>query len=78
MQNLPGAQLHIESKTEPSVAKAQNYIRGGGHQTKKCIPEGRTPHILSEQGDNKGGGTTHQNLITFSSWGGDTAQNFKL
>ena len=26
MQNLPDSQLHLESKTEPSVAKAPNYI----------------------------------------------------
>ena len=28
--NLPDSQLHIESKTEPSVAKAPNYIGRGG------------------------------------------------
>ena len=27
--NLPDSQLRLESKTEPSVAKARNYIGGG-------------------------------------------------
>ena len=34
IQNLPDSQLRIESKTEPSIAKVQNYMeRGGGHHT---------------------------------------------
>ena len=32
---LPGSQLRIESKTEQSVAKAQNYMKGGQHHTEK-------------------------------------------
>ena len=28
--NLPDSQLSLESKTEPRVAKAQNYMEGGG------------------------------------------------
>ena len=32
---------------------------GGGTAQKKCIPEGGTPHKFSEQGANRGGGTTH-------------------
>ena len=47
MQNLTDSQIHFESKTEPSVAKAQNYIFLGG-----------IPYILSEQGYNRGGHRT--------------------
>ena len=35
MQKLSDSQLHFESKTEPSVAKAQNYIWGVGTPHRK-------------------------------------------
>ena len=60
MQNLPDSQLRIEYKTEPIVAKAQNYIGGDGGDTaqKNVSREGRILYILSEQGDNSGGQDT--------------------
>ena len=42
----PYSQLHKESKTQPILAKAQNYIGGDTAHT-KCILSG----TLSEQGD---------------------------
>ena len=44
---LADSQLCLESKTEPSVAKAQNYMEGGGDTAKKKhILGGGTPHII--------------------------------
>ena len=40
--NFPDSQLCLESKTEPSVVRAPNYIVGGGPPHGKNIP-----HILS-------------------------------
>ena len=45
--NVPDSQLHLESKTELSVAKAQNYMDGGTPHRKKLHWEVGTPHILS-------------------------------
>ena len=36
---------YLESKTEPSVAKAQDYMGGTPHR--KTYTGGETPHILS-------------------------------
>ena len=57
---MSDSQLHLESKTESSVAKAQNYIGGGGGDTaqKNVNWEGGTPHILPKQGDKCGGHRT--------------------
>ena len=52
---MSDSQLNLESKTEMSVAKAQNYIGGGDTAQKKCKPGGGTPHILPEQVDKRGG-----------------------
>ena len=45
----------------------------GGDTIQNLYQKGGTLHILSEQRDNRGGDTAHQNLITCSYWGGDTA-----
>ena len=56
---MSDSQLNLESKTETSVAKAQNCIGGGDTTQKKCKQgEGGTPHILPEQGDKRGGHCT--------------------
>ena len=46
--NLQDSQLCLESKTEPSVAKAQNYMEGGGDtaQKKRILGGGDTAHTL--------------------------------
>ena len=49
--NLPDSRLHLESKAEPNVAKAQNYMEGYTAR-KKYILGGGTPHILCSWGDN--------------------------
>ena len=38
---------YLESKTEPSVAKAQDYMGGTPHTKKPILGVGGTPHILS-------------------------------
>ena len=43
--NLPDSQLCLESKTEPNVEKAQNYIGGRDTERKKQLLVG-APHIL--------------------------------
>ena len=48
---MSDSQLNLESKTEMSVAKAQNYIGGGTPHRKNVNREGGTPHILPEQVD---------------------------
>ena len=69
--NLPDSQLRLESKTEPSVAKAQNYMERGHTTWKKRILGRGTPHILSwwreQWGENKNwvGGIQH-----ILCWGG--------
>ena len=57
---MPDSQLNLESKTETSVTKAQNYIggEGGTPHRKNITREGGTLHILPEQGD-KREGTPH-------------------
>ena len=62
--NLPDSQLCLESKTEPSVAKALNYIKGGGgHRTEKTYSgRGR-------------GDTAHTLLMGGNNWDGDTEQH---
>ena len=40
---MSDSQLNLESKTEMSVAKAQNYIWGGGHRTESMYA-GREGH----------------------------------
>ena len=62
---MSDSQLNLESKTEMSVAKAQNYIGGGTPHRKNVNREGGTPHILPEEWT-KGGDTAHQNLVTCS------------
>ena len=63
MQNLPDSQLQFESKTEPSVAKAQNYT-GGRHRTEKMYT-------------GRGGHRTYF-VDESNKWGGDTAQHRKM
>ena len=52
---MSDSQLNLESKTERSVAKAQNYNGGGTPHRKNLNREGGTPHILPEQVDKRGG-----------------------
>ena len=53
MQNLPDSKLDLESKTEPSVVKAQNYMeRGGTPHRKKCIGRGGHPTYFLDGGNN--------------------------
>ena len=48
--------LCLESKTEPSVAKKQNYM-GGGHHTEKFVLEGGHRTYLFDELDKRGGDT---------------------
>ena len=68
--NLPDSQLCLKSKTEQSVAKAQNYIGGRGHCTyifgeqlsgkKHILGGGDTVHtFLMGRTIGGGGGTLH-------------------
>ena len=52
---MPDSQLHLKSKTEPSEAKAENFVRRKTQHGKNLFQEEGTPHILSEQGDKMGG-----------------------
>ena len=59
--------LCIESKTEQSVAKAQNYIEVGDSEQKKLYWQGR-------HSTEKTTTWTPQNFVNGgSNWGGDTA-----
>ena len=70
--NLPDFLLCLESKTEPSVAKEQNYM-GGGHRTEKFVLEGGdTAHTFLMSGTN-GVGTPHNIERKHILGGGDTA-----
>ena len=54
---MSDSQLDLESKTETSVSKAQNYMGGPSHR-KNVNQGGWAPHILLEQGDKRGGHCT--------------------
>ena len=56
--NLPDFLVCLESKTEPSVAKEQNYMWGGHHTEKFVLEGGDTAHIFLMSGTN-GVGTPH-------------------
>ena len=59
---MSDSQLNLESKTETSAAKAQEYIFfwGGDTAQKKCILGGGTPHIVHEGNNWSGDGDTAQ------------------
>ena len=57
--NLSDSQLCLESKTDPSVAKAQKKFIWAGHRTKKDKMRGGTPYILSCLGEQLGWGKTY-------------------
>ena len=56
---MPDSQLCLEPKTEPSAAKAYDYI-GGDTAQKNIYWKGGPRTYLLDEGNN---------------WGGDTAQN---
>ena len=55
--NLTDFLVYLESKTEPSAAKAQNYM-GGYHTEKFVLERGDTAHTFLMSGTN-GVGTPH-------------------
>ena len=66
--NLPDSQFCSKSKTEPKCSRHRTKLEGTPHRKSvywhtyflNRVPIGRwTPHILSEQGANRGGGTPH-------------------
>ena len=75
---MSDSQLNLVSMTETVVAKAQNYIWGGGDTAqKKYNPGGGgTPHILPEQGDKRGGHRTSKfDGMFILGWGHRTFSN---
>ena len=58
------------------MAKAQNYIGGGGDTAPKTVNrEGGTPHILSYREKYTGWGHRTYFVDWGNNWGGDTAQH---
>ena len=69
--------FYLESRTEPSVGKAQDYIGGNTAQIKRILGGG-TPHILLGLVEQLGlgWGRHRTNFVDEgNNWGGDTAQH---